>query len=1154
MKLASSELQPENFKGALPHRNLGYWAAKLKGVRRINLNQIISPLKQANGKSTVPSDQEDTMLFPVEQGIWRAITELGHVEQVSLPAILLAVFKVMLHRYTYHSDLCIGARLPAPVARESKAGHSSRTVALRSDVDGDSLFIDFVKEVEKTLADAYHYQPVNLAEIVSVESGKRSPEISPVDIIFSIADARQQASHVELNGSRTGENYLDGSDLDFKISISPEKFEGTITYRSSLYDQQSISKMSEYYTTLLKSVAQSSGERIGSLAMLPEEEILFMEKFNDTVTDYAAQKTLVDLFEEQVLKTPDNTALIRQEITLTYRRLNEQANMLARYLIAQGVKTGSNIGLLASRDFGMVIGMYAIMKTGSSYIPIDPEYPADRQKYILTQSSATHVITDADYPELDLLSDLRIIKLNDATLGNLDNSNLNIPISGRQLAYTIYTSGSTGVPKGVMIEHHSAVNLIEWVNRRFEINSKDRVLFITSMCFDLSVYDIFGLLSAGGSVIIASQQDVIDINTLKNLLSKHEITFWDSVPTTMNYLVKELKSSKESFIQNSLRLVFLSGDWIPIQLPMEIKNHFPNAKVVSLGGATEGTIWSNYYEVGELDSSWKSIPYGRPIANNFFYVLNKQLRPVPMGIIGELFIGGVGVAKGYANDPDKTMHAFLPDPFSSKAGGRMYRTGDLGRMMPDGNLEFLGRKDSQIKIRGFRVELGEIENVLNKSSLVNQAVVIARDETDGSKNLIAFIVSNGGNLDRKEVQAYLKSKLPEYMIPAIFEELKEFPLTSNGKIDKQALSNLETTNYTTTRYAAPQTENQLKLAEIWKEILGVERVGIHDNFFELGGHSLMAVRMITKLEAEIGLRFPLSILFKYPTINSLLSSSELRPSNLETQWKSLVPIKDSGSKLPIYIIHGSGLNVLNFSAIAKYVDTQQPVFGLQAKGLSGVDEALDNMKEIANSYIKEILEHNPTGPYAIAGYSFGGYVAVEMRNQLESMGKKVKMLAIFDTNAVDTEHDRKWPRHLWNKLKSQGPKFIWIMESLFSRPATTIKYQSFLLSRAINTVINKVTGIKTMEPNTFYTRLDKITEKHLYAFQNYSLKPFNDTVHLFRAKERIYFVPDFKYLGWRKYAQKGVKVYEVPGDHKTMLLHPNAQEFARALQRALDNG
>ncbi|MHB1177485.1 MAG: amino acid adenylation domain-containing protein [Daejeonella sp.] len=1151
MKLASSDIQSEIVKGTLPDRNLAYWTAKLKGISPINLNEIITPLGQSNGTLTFPVDQEETLLFSIEKGIGEGLNNVINNEQVSLAATLLAVFTIMLYRYTSQSDICVGTVLSRTVSMEGIIGHSSNTLALRSHLDGEVLFTDFLKQMESTISDAL--QPIILNEILVAEAREGGSNTHPLHVTFSVEDESDLKIPAPLNTKAPLEDFIPGIDLNFKISITTGGIQGVIIYQNALYDQQDIKKMAGHYLQLLSSVATSPSQKIGNLAMLTKDEVLFMEKFNDTITAYSSKKTLVELFEEQVLKTPESIALIRHDLTLTYRSLNEQVNRLARYLIEKGVQQGSNVGLLASRDFDMIIGMYAILKTGSAYVPIDPEYPADRQKYILNQSSASHVITHAEYPGLDLISDLKIINLKEADLENLGNGNLNIPIQSHQLAYTIYTSGSTGVPKGVMIEHHSAVNLIEWVNTTFNVTSGDRVLFITSMCFDLSVYDIFGLLSAGGAVVIVNQQEVVDINKLKHFLLKYKITFWDSVPTTMNYLIKELRSAAEPFIQNSLRLVFLSGDWIPIQLPLEIRNYFPNAKVISLGGATEGTVWSNYFQVDELEPGWKSIPYGKPMANNFFYVLNEQLSAVPLGVTGELFIGGVGVARGYANDPDKTQHSFLPDPFNTKAGGRMYRTGDLGRMMPDGNLEFLGRKDSQIKIRGFRVELGEIENVLNKSSLVNQAVVIARTEKDGNKNLIAFIVSNSGNFDRKEILAYLKSKLPDYMIPAMLEELKQFPLTSNGKIDKKALLNLETTDHKNTQYTAPQTERQLKLAEIWQEILGVERIGIHDNFFELGGHSLMAVRMITKLEAEIGIQFPLSILFKYPTISSLLSSIELNHSDLESQWKSLVPIKVSGSKLPIYIIHGSGLNVLNFSSIAKYVDAEQPVFGLQAKGLNGLEDPLDDMKEIARSYIKEILAHNPSGPYAIAGYSFGGYVAVEMRNQLELMGKTVKMLAIFDTNAVDPDHYRKWPHNLWNKIKSQGPKFKWILGSLFSRPLTTINYQSFLLLRAARTAVNRLTGLRTIDPNTFYTRLDKINAKHLYAFQNYALAPFNDTVHLFRAKERIYFVNDFQYLGWRKYAQKGVKIYEVPGDHKTMLLHPNAKEFARALQHALDN-
>lgn len=884
---------------------------------------------------------------------------------------------------------------------------------------------------------------------------------------------------------------------------------------------------------------------------LSTDDIQSLEKFNDTLINYPAHKTIVDLFEEQVLKTPDNIALIRHELSLTYGQLNERANILARHLIENGIQKGSNVGLIVTRDFNMVIGMYAILKAGAAYIPIDPEYPADRQKYILSQSSASQVLVDSDYPVIDLISDLTIINLSKADIRNTNNTNLQTSIQSWQLAYTIYTSGSTGVPKGVMIEHHSVVNLILWVNKTFNIGTSDRVLFITSMCFDLSVYDIFGLLSAGGSVVIVNQEEVIDVNKLKDYLLDYKITFWDSVPTTMNYLVKELKSGNQAYVQDSLRLIFLSGDWIPVKLPEEIKDYFPNAHVISLGGATEGTVWSNYYPVEKVMPNWTSIPYGKPIANNFFYVLNEQLKPVPCGATGELFIGGVGVARGYANDQDKTNHAFINDPFNKKAGGRMYRTGDLGRLMPDGNLEFLGRKDSQIKIRGYRVELGEIENVLNKSSLINQAVVIARSDQEGNKTLVAFIVSNTDYFDKKEIMAYLKSKLPEYMVPSVIEQLNQFPLTSNGKIDKKALSTMEVTDIGNT-YTAPLNEKQIKLAEIWQEILGVQRIGIHDNFFELGGHSLMAVRMMTKLENVIGIQLPLSILFKFPTISSLLSSIEKNNQDLDISWKSLVPIKASGSKMPIYIIHGSGLNVLNFNNIARHVDLEQPVFGLQAKGLNGIEDPFDDMKKIAESYIKEIVEHNPSGPYAIAGYSFGGYVAVEMRNQLELMGKNVKMLAIFDTNAVESPHFQTWEKRLSEKLKKQIPKFLWILKSLYSKPKTTLKYQIYLLSGLIKTA-NRLPASNKVDAGSFYTQLDKINAKHWHAFRHYNLAPFNDKVYLFRAEERIYYVNDFKYLGWKKFAKRGVVVYEVPGDHKTMLLPPNARDFARSLQHALDN-
>ncbi|MBS1529440.1 MAG: amino acid adenylation domain-containing protein, partial [Bacteroidetes bacterium] len=582
------------------------------------------------------------------------------------------------------------------------------------------------------------------------------------------------------------------NELSFILTEKETEFQGEIAFDSSLYQKSTIERMAGHYRQLLRSLINDPTKRVGALQMLtPAEEQDILVKFNDTLTYYPAEKTLVDIFEEQVARTPDAVALRRHDQTMTFAELNERSNQLANYLISEGAKPADNIGLITARSFDMMISMYGIMKAGGAYVPIDPEYPIDRQEYILENSKAIKVIADGDYPLRDLLPADKFVKLPELDLGGYSKENPGVKIDSKQLAYTIYTSGSTGRPKGVMIEHHSAVNLCLWVNKEYSIGPEDRLLFITSMCFDLSVYDIFGMLAAGGSVIIVEQHELMDVPKLKDMMLNYGITFWDSVPTTMDYLIRELESRDQDYLQETLKVVFMSGDWIPVNLPDRIKKFFPKTQVISLGGATEGTVWSNYFPVKDkVPADWTSIPYGRPLANNFFYILNEQLQPQPIGIPGELYIGGVGVAHGYANDEDKTNYSFVKDPFSDKAGGRMYRTGDLGRMLPNLNMEFVGRKDNQVKIRGYRIELGEIESVLSQCDVVRQAVVLAKDDKDKKKRLVSYVVGQG-DYSREKVIDFLKAKLPDYMVPTLWMELDELPLTSNNKIDRKALPDFD---------------------------------------------------------------------------------------------------------------------------------------------------------------------------------------------------------------------------------------------------------------------------------------------------------------------------------------------------------------------------
>jgi acyl-coenzyme A synthetase/AMP-(fatty) acid ligase/acyl carrier protein len=431
-----------------------------------------------------------------------------------------------------------------------------------------------------------------------------------------------------------------------------------------------------------------------------------------------------------------------------------------------------------------------------------------------------------------------------------------------------------------MIEHRAAVNLVGWVNKTFAVGPADRLLFITSMCFDLSVYDIFGVLATGGSLVIARQEEVQDADRLQALMRTEGITFWDSVPSTMQHLVNYLEEAGGAYRQDTLRLVFMSGDWIPVQLPDRLRKYFPGAAVISLGGATEGTVWSNYFPIGEVEPAWNSIPYGRPIDNNFFYILDEQLRPVPKGVVGELYIGGVGVARGYANDAAKTAHSFKLDPFFAGLGGRMYRTGDLGRFMPDGTMEFLGRKDHQVKIRGYRVELGEVEAQLARHPLVRESAVEARRDAHNVLTLCAYVVLEKEEVPAADLRVFLAQRLPVYMLPAHFIRLPQLPLNSNGKVDRRALpapeamSSSEAMSSPERVYLAPRSEVERKLNRIWEKILERKQIGIRDNFFEIGGQSLNATRMMTQIYKELDVKVELKGIFSHPTIEELAAQIE----------------------------------------------------------------------------------------------------------------------------------------------------------------------------------------------------------------------------------------------------------------------------------------
>jgi amino acid adenylation domain-containing protein len=837
-----------------------------------------------------------------------------------------------------------------------------------------------------------------------------------------------------------------------------------------------------HYKQLLQSIVAEPGQKTGLLQMLTQdEEYQLLVEFNDSAADYPKDKTLVDLFEEQVGKTPDNIALLFENEQWTFRELDERSNQLAYYLRSKGVREESLVPLCIERSMQMVVGILGILKAGAAYIPISPEYPSARIDYILKNLNAPLIVCSAKSKEgITDSNQYEFIEM-DESLQILDSqpqNNIKTGLKAHHLAYIIYTSGSTGKPKGVLVEHQSIVNYLLTNIDSYIIRSEEGSgSFIhMSFTFDASLAPLFMPILSGKSIVIASNEST---EAFKDpLFLKHAPYDFINLTPSHLQLLKEIIISEDILLARKL---VIGGEALQLNHINFLNEACKDIEIVNEYGPTEATIGCLSFPFNITDAykfTNGKIPIGSPMPNTRCYILDKNRCLVPIGVGGELYVSGEGLARGYLGLPELTAEKFIPDPFSS--GSRMYSTGDICRWMPDGNIEYLERKDNQVKIRGYRIELGEIENALQGCDLVKNSAILAREDKEGYKQLIGYIVPNK-IFDPEGITTYLKKILPEYMVPGLWMEIQQLPISLNGKIDKNALPEFDISELLKKQYMAPGNEAESALAEIWQESLGIERIGINDNFFELGGHSLMAVQIITKTEQKLGKKLPLSILFKHPTIHSLLSFIEV--ANVDTTRKSLVPIKASGTKAPVYIIHGSGLNVLNFSNIALHVDAGQPVFGLQAKGLDGSEDPLDDMKEIARSYIKEIIEHNPTGPYAIAGYSFGGYVAVEMRNQLELMGKKVKMLAIFDTNAVDSDYYEKWHGRLFKKVRRQFPKFLWILKSLITRPRITLNYQGKLVMKLFKSAAKKFIKSNKVESNDFYSRMDKINKMHCVSFQ-----------------------------------------------------------------------
>ena len=863
--------------GETLERSLDYWRARLSGAPPV----LELPTDRPRPSVQTYRGASQTHLLPRE--LVEKLVRLSQVEGATLFMTLLAAFQVLLARYSRQDDIVVGS----PIANRTQTevepliGFFVNTLALRCDLSGNPTFVELLQRVKDVALGAYAHQDIPFEKLVEELQPDRSLSHNPIfQVLFALQNAPVQA--MGLPGLRLERVPFYTATSMFDMSwFAIEMPEGLLLraeYNTDLFDDTTITRALAHFHTMLEGIAAHPDQAIRKLPLLEESERhQLLVEFNSTAREYPTNVSLHQFFERQVERTPDATALIFEDHHLTYRELNGRANQLAHRLRTLGIGPDDLVGVCAHRSLEMVVALYGVLKSGGAYVPLDPDYPQDRLAGMVEDAHCKVLLMQER-----LLSTLpsysgHVIALDHDWLQIANESKENLPVvtKGKNLAYAIYTSGSTGKPKGVPNVHEAIVNRLLWMQDEYGLAEGDRVLQKTPYSFDVSVWEFFWPLMAGACLVVAKPDGHKDPAYLAKIIQQRQITALHFVPSMLQIFLE----TEEVDNCRSLRRVFCSGE----ALPYEVQQRFfklLRAELHNLYGPTEAAVDVTYWWC-RADYSRTLVPIGKPVANTQIYLLDQHLEPVPMGVVGELHIGGVQLARGYLNRPELTAEKFIRDPFSIKAGARLYKTGDLARYLPDGNIEYLGRVDHQVKIRGFRIELGEIEAALDRHPAVRQSVVMAREDDPGNKRLVAYLVSDGEAPKVEELREHLRTSLPEFMIPAAFVVMDSLPLSSNGKVNRHALPAPQITRSQEQDSAAPRNPIEEQIARTWAEVLRVPQIGINDDFFTVGGHSLLATQVIARIRQAFGVDVPLRAIFESPTIAGLAARVSQSHAGLE---------------------------------------------------------------------------------------------------------------------------------------------------------------------------------------------------------------------------------------------------------------------------------
>jgi amino acid adenylation domain-containing protein len=1085
---------------------------------------------------TYNSDRID---FPLDDSIINELKNIGINSGCSLVTTLLAAFEVFLCKTTGQNDLVVGFPSSGNTLYDMRqlVGDCVNLLPLRSKITPDISFAAYLKQRNSELFDAYEHQQVSFGHLLKSFAIARDPSRIPLVPVILTVDL-----------ARTIENDFSYTGLTHSFNANPRQF-GTFeiqlhifrakdgpefqwTYNTTLFKPETISQMMTSFEGIIKDVIANANNPLSDL--IGGNYLTDYAELNNTEMPYP-NVTLTELFKAQVERTPESIAVEFHDSKMTYFEVQEKVNQYANYLKAQGIQSGDFIAVSFPRSPELLYTLLAIMQCGAAYLPLDPEYPKERLEFMLNDSNAKVLLTSKEiFASLPSWSQMLFIEDIIGSLNQYSTAPLPFTLSAENNAYILYTSGSTGNPKGVPITHKNLVNFLYSMAIEPGIKQDDRLLSITTISFDIAGLELYLPLIKGATLILADHETARDGRLLLDLVKKEKINFLQATPTTWSMLLDSGWSEKLPI------KALCGGEAMPVDLAKELLNKCDT--LWNVYGPTETTIWSSLKQINADD---KTITIGKPIGNTQIYIVDQQGQLVAPGNIGEIIIGGDGVAKGYWNRPELTAEKFIKNKFSDDEKEILYRTGDLGKLLPNNEIECLGRLDQQVKIRGHRIEPGEVEQVLLSLDGIKSAVVLADENF-----LIAHIVPDSAIEEAQTKiplwRESLAAKLPAQLIPHDFNLLEKIPTTLNGKIDRKALSQYKVNKKIT--YTAPRTEEENIVATIWKESLNIENIDIFSDFFEMGGHSIKGVKVMIEIEKHTGKRIPLSALFKYSTVEKF---SKLLNTGTEIYSDCLVPIKPTGNKPPLFIVHGAGLNVLNFINLSKHFDEDQPVYGIQGTKPKGFDGWYESIEAMAAYYIDAIIKVNPKGPYALAGFSFGGIVAFEMTRQLKAQGKIVSLTALLDSYLDSSYYYGNYRRkQLVRYMDVTYRRLDFLKEMLLSWKAFKMRIngkKEYILQRHFGKkeIMSEQEELALKEFIIADAMVKKIVDR-------YHLKPQNFEVDLFRSKDDENYKLDPTHLGWRKAALGGVTVHNISGNHLDIVAPPNDIVLARLIQDILD--